>query len=65
MGASKKILFYTKKHNVSSVLNKAKNSFILSISPLSLKHPRLVQVTAHLYDWAPKGAKYSKLSIGK
>lgn len=50
MGASKKILFYTKKHNVSSVLYKAKNSFILSISPLSLKHPRLVQVTAHLYD---------------
>lgn len=54
MGDQAKYYFYAEKCNVSSVLNKAKNSFILSISPLSLKHPRLVQVTAHLYDWAPQ-----------
>lgn len=50
MGDQAKYYFNTEKCNVSSVLNKAQNSFILSISPLSLKHPRLVQVTAHLYD---------------
>lgn len=63
MGDQAKYYFYAEKCNVSSVLNKAQNSFILSISPLntrgSSKWPRTCTIEP------PKGAKYSKLSISK